>query len=1079
LVEFFIRRPIFATVCALLIVLAGAVTMPTIPISLYPQLAPPQVVVSCNYVGANSQDVESAVTIILEQAINGVEGMRYMSSASSNDGTSSITITFQTGYDLDIAAVDVQNRVATAQGRLPATVNNTGISITKANSNFVLAAGFISPDHSLSPAFISNYLDVYVADALKRVPGVGAVIIFGERKYAMRIWLDPAKLAARGLTPLDVNNALAEQNVEVPAGQLGVPPSDPHQAYQMAVRVVGRLTDPRQFENIILKSNAAGAPAGTVVTTAPANSSGIVLLKDVGRAELGAETYSTSLRYGDNTFSQSDAVGIGVQQLSNANALDVDKRCKAVFLELQKSFPPGLAGFIAVDTTTVVSDSIKEVEKTLAEAIVIVIIVIFLFLQDWRATLIPAITIPVSLIGTFAFIKLFGFSINSLTLFGITLATGLVVDDAIVVIENVQRHLEGMVIQGDEDCAHDPHKATIVAMAEVTSAVIATSLVLISVFVPVSFFPGTTGILYKQFSLTIAFSIAISAFNALTLSPALAALFLRPETRPTGLLGLLLNPIEALIQKVIAGYVIVVTWVVKWRYAFLVLFVAGLCATAYMYNHVPTAFVPVEDQGYFMILVQTPPGASLAYTTDFADQGTKIVQQDPDVYGTFSVMGFSLSGGSSPNSGLIFAPLKPVDDRTKKGPGHSAHDIVARVAPKLFGVPGGILFAVEPPAIQGIGSVGGFQFILQDGGRNTFGDIDRIAHTMVGAARDPSAGLVNLNTTFTANDPQLTVTIDRQKTEAMGVPMSQITAAMGTFMGSSYINDFNFNNRSYRVYVQADQQFRRNAADLREYYVRSNAGQMVPLDNLVALSESSGPQVINHYNLFRSAEIDGSPAEGLSSGQGLANMEKLFDKVKMPGMTFEWTGLALEERESQGKALLIFGLGLLVVYLTLSAQYESFFLPFIILLAVPMAVLGALSLVAARGISDDVYVQIGLVMLIGLSAKNSILIVEFAEQQIEHNKSIIVAAIVAAQLRLRPILMTSFAFILGVLPLYFATGAGALGRHSVGTAVVGGMLVSTILNLFFIPVLYVLLKTFLGLFKRKKPELPPCDEPAA
>ena len=1079
MVEFFIRRPIFATVCALLIVLAGAVTMPTIPISLYPQLAPPQVVVSCNYVGANSQDVESAVTIILEQAINGVEGMRYMSSASSNDGTSSITITFQTGYDLDIAAVDVQNRVATAQGRLPATVNNTGISITKANSNFVLAAGFISPDHSLSPAFISNYLDVYVADALKRVPGVGAVIIFGERKYAMRIWLDPAKLAARGLTPLDVNNALAEQNVEVPAGQLGVPPSDPHQAYQMAVRVVGRLTDPRQFENIILKSNAAGAPAGTVATTAPANSSGIVLLKDVGRAELGAETYSTSLRYGDNTFSQSDAVGIGVQQLSNANALDVDKRCKAVFLELQKSFPPGLAGFIAVDTTTVVSDSIKEVEKTLAEAIVIGIIVIFLFLQDWRATLIPAITIPVSLIGTFAFIKLFGFSINSLTLFGITLATGLVVDDAIVVIENVQRHLEGMVIQGDEDCAHDPHKATIVAMAEVTSAVIATSLVLISVFVPVSFFPGTTGILYKQFSLTIAFSIAISAFNALTLSPALAALFLRPETRPTGLLGLLLNPIEALIQKVIAGYVIVVTWVVKWRYAFLVLFVAGLCATAYMYNHVPTAFVPVEDQGYFMILVQTPPGASLAYTTDFADQGTKIVQQDPDVYGTFSVMGFSLSGGSSPNSGLIFAPLKPVDDRTKKGPGHSAHDIVARVAPKLFGVPGGILFAVEPPAIQGIGSVGGFQFILQDGGRNTFGDIDRIAHTMVGAARDPSAGLVNLNTTFTANDPQLTVTIDRQKTEAMGVPMSQITAAMGTFMGSSYINDFNFNNRSYRVYVQADQQFRRNAADLREYYVRSNAGQMVPLDNLVALSESSGPQVINHYNLFRSAEIDGSPAEGLSSGQGLANMEKLFDKVKMPGMTFEWTGLALEERESQGKALLIFGLGLLVVYLTLSAQYESFFLPFIILLAVPMAVLGALSLVAARGISDDVYVQIGLVMLIGLSAKNSILIVEFAEQQIEHNKSIIVAAIVAAQLRLRPILMTSFAFILGVLPLYFATGAGALGRHSVGTAVVGGMLVSTILNLFFIPVLYVLLKTFLGLFKRKKPELPPCDEPAA
>jgi HAE1 family hydrophobic/amphiphilic exporter-1 len=1079
LVEFFIRRPIFATVCALLIVLVGAVSMPSIPISLYPQLAPPQVVVSCNYIGANSQDVESAVTTILEQAINGVEGMRYMSSTSSNDGTSSITITFDTGYDLDIAAVDVQNRVATAQGRLPAAVNNTGISITKANSNFVLAAGFISPDHSLSPAFISNYLDVYVSDALKRVPGVGAVVIFGERKYAMRIWLDPNKLAARGLTPLDVTTALSEQNVEVPAGQLGIPPSDPHQQYQMAVRVVGRLSDPREFENIILKSNSATSAPSATSTAAPNAGSGIVLLKDVGRAELGAENYNTSLKFGDRDFSEGNAIGLGVQQLSNANALDVDRRCRAVLAELEKSYPPGMKGIVAVDTTTVVSDSIREVEKTLAEAIFIVIVVIFLFLQDWRATIIPAITIPVSLIGTFAFIKIFGFSINSLTLFGITLATGLVVDDAIVVIENVQRHLEGATVPGDKneiDCEHDPHKATSVAMAEVTSAVIATSLVLISVFVPVSFFPGTTGILYKQFSLTIAFSIAISAFNALTLSPALAAILLRPERRPTGLLGFFLNPIEAAIKKVIAGYAIAVAWVVKWRLAFLVLFVAGLGATYYMYNHVPTAFVPVEDQGYFLILVQTPPGASLSYTTDFADRGAAIVQQDKDVFGTFSVMGFSLAGGSSPNSGLIFAPLNPVDDRTKLGKGHSAHDIVARIAPKLFGVPGGILYAVEPPAIQGIGTVGGFQFILQDGGRNTFNDIDRIAHTMVGAARSPSSGLVNLNTTFTANDPQLTVTIDRQKAEAMGVPLSQITAAMATYMGSSYVNDFNFNNRSYRVYVQADEQFRRTSGNLQQYYVRSNAGQMVPVDNLVAISETSGPQVINHYNLFRSAEIDGSPAEGLSSGQGLENMQKLFDKFKMPGMTYSWTGLALEETESAGKAVIIFGLGLLVVYLTLSAQYESFALPFIILLAVPMAVLGALSLVAARGIDDDVYVQIGLVMLIGLSAKNSILIVEFAEQQLEHGKSIIEAAIVAAELRLRPILMTSFAFILGVMPLYFATGAGALGRHSVGTAVVGGMLVSTVLNLFFIPVLYVLLKTLLGRFTRTKvvTGLPPC-----
>ncbi|MEO6982761.1 MAG: efflux RND transporter permease subunit [Edaphobacter sp.] len=1088
-VDFFIRRPIFATVCALLIILAGAVCIPTLPISLYPQLAPPQVVVTSNYIGANSQVVESAVTTILEQAINGVEGMRYISSTSSNDGTSSITVTFQTGYDLNIAAVDVQNRVASAQGRLPAAVNNTGISITKANSNFVLAAGFVSPDHSLSPTFISNYLDVYVKDALKRVPGVGDVIIFGERKYAMRIWLDPNRLAARGLTALDVTSALAEQNVEVAAGQLGQQPSDPKQNFQMAVRVAGRLSNPAEFEKIVIKNDP--------------KSGGIVLLGDVGRAQLGAENYSTQLK-----FSGGDAVGIGIQQLSNANALDVDRKCRAVLAELQKSFPPGMKGIIAVDTTTVVSESVREVVRTIGEAVIIVIIVIFLFLQDWRATIIPAVTIPVSLIGTFAFIKLFGFSINSLTLFGITLATGLVVDDAIVVIENVQRHLSGHatapsssseleeqdpyapdLIESSKSAGRemevttsDPHKATSIAMAEVTSAVIATSLVLISVFVPVSFFPGTTGILYKQFSLTIAFSIAISAFNALTLSPALAAILLRTEQKHTGIMALLLNPIERFIQWMIRVYARAVTFVVRIRYAMLLLFFAALAATVFIYNHVPTAFIPQEDQSYFLIIIQTPPGASLSYTSEFADRAASLVRKNDGVFGTFSVMGFSLAGGSSPNSGLIFAPLKPIDERSKMGPHYTAKAIVADIGPKLFGVPGGIAFAAEPPAISGIGTVGGFQFMLLDAGRNTFNDIDRVAHTIVAQARSGHE-LTGLNTTFTSNDPQILVTINREKAKAMGVPFNQITAAMGTFMGSSYVNDFNFNNRSYRVYVQADTQFRQATEDLRQYYVRSNSGQMIPLDNLATITETSGPQVINHYNLFRSAEIDGSPAPGLSSGQGLEAMQRVFEKNKMQGMTFAWTGLALEEVESAGKAIIIFGLGLLVVYLTLSAQYESFALPFIILLAVPMAVLGALALVALRGLNDDVYVQIGLVMLIGLSAKNSILIVEFAEQLLAQGKTIIEAAIEAAELRLRPILMTSIAFILGVLPLYFATGAGAYGRHSVGTAIVGGMALSTLLNLFFIPVLYVILKTALARFSRKpqsasSAELPP-PQPAS
>ena len=1094
-VDFFIRRPIFATVCALLIVLAGAVCIPTLPISLYPQLAPPQVVVTSNYIGANSKDVESAVTTILETSINGVEGMRYMSSTSSNDGTSAITITFNTGYDLNIAAVDVQNRVASAQGRLPAVVNNTGVTITKANPNFVLAVGFISPDKSLSQAFISNYIDVYIKDALKRVPGVGDVIIFGERKYAMRLWLDPSRLAARGLTALDVTNALAEQNVEVAAGQLGQQPSDSKQAFQMAVRAVGRLTDPKQFDNIVIKNNASTS----------GSTNGIVLIKDVGRSEIGAESYTTDLKFQGTGFPGGEAIGVGIEQLSNANALDVDKKCRAVLAELEKSYPPGLRGVIAVDTTLVISESVDEVVRTIGQAIIIVIIVIFLFLQDWRATIIPAVTIPVSLIGTFAFIKIFGFSINSLTLFGITLATGLVVDDAIVVIENVQRHLSGNAVipprseltepdpyapdvldhktagtrRGMETVSSDAHEATSIAMAEVTSAVIATSLVLISVFVPVSFFPGTTGILYKQFSLTIAFSIAISAFNALTLSPALAAILLRAESKKTGIMGFLLNPIERLIQWVIRVYARLVTFVVRIRYVMLLIFFGGLAATAFMYVHVPTAFIPQEDQSYFLIIVQTPPGASLSYTSDFADKVSALVRKNDGVFGTFSVMGFSLSGGSSPNSGLIFAPLKPINERTKMGEQYTAKAIVLDVGPKLFGVPGGIAFAAEPPAVAGIGTVGGFQFILQDSGRNTFGDIDRIAHTLVGAGRAPGSGLTGMNTTFTSNDPQLLVTIDREKAKAIGVPFGQITAALNTFMGSSYVNDFDFNNRSYRVYVQADAPFRRNAQDLRQYYVRSDSGQMVPLDNLASISETSGPQVINHYNLFRSAEIDGSPAPGLSSGQGLDAMVRLFNKTKMPGMSYSWTGLALEEVESAGKAIIIFGLGLLVVYLTLSAQYESFALPFIILLAVPMAILGALSLVSLRGLVDDVYVQIGLVMLIGLSAKNSILIVEFAEQLLEQGRSITDAAIEAAELRLRPILMTSIAFILGVGPLYFATGAGAYGRHSVGTAIVGGMVLSTVLNLFFIPVLYVILKSILVRFSsgHKAPAAKPGSSP--
>ncbi len=1030
-VDFFIRRPIFATVCALLIILAGAIVIPTLPISLYPQLAPPQVTVTASYVGANARVVEAAVTIPLEQAINGVEGMSYITSSSGNDGTSQITVTFQTGYDLNIAAVDVQNRVATAQGLLPAEVTTSGISITKANSNFVFAAGFYSDHGQYSNQFISNYVDVFVSDALKRVSGVGNVQIFGERKYAMRLWLDPQKMAARSLTATDVVSALQQQNVEIPAGALGAPPMDKNQQYQISVNVIGRLTTPQQFDNIVLKNTP----------------NGLVLLKDIGHAELGAENYSTDLKY--NGY---PAVGVGIQQLSNANALTVDKEAKAELAQLAKQFPPGLKYAIAFDTTTVVSDSIREVLQTLLEAIVIVIVVIFFFLQDWRATIIPAVTIPVSLVGTFAFIKIFGFSINSLTLFGITLATGLVVDDAIVVIENVQRHIS----EGETDL----HKATSDAMGEVTGAVIATSLVLVAVFVPVSFFPGTTGILYRQFALTIAFSIAISAFNALTLSPALSAILLRREQHHGGLLGLVDRGIKGMNK----GYARSVHGVIRIRYLMLLLFAAGLAATVFMYQHVPTAFVPQEDQGYIILQVQAPPGASLAYTANLADQAQVILSKQSEVEGSFAVTGFSFSGSAS-NYGLIFASLTPFSKR--KGSQHSAAALVNRLRTQLFRVQGGFVIPFEPPAIQGLGSFGGFQFELQDTGHNTLQDLARVANQIVGASRGDRE-LTGLYTPFTANDPLVQVVIDRQKAQTLNVPISQISDALQVYMGSSYVNNFNFNNRSYRVYVQAEQAFRRNAGDLQSYYVRSGNGVMIPLANLVTLTNTSAPQVISHYDLFRSAEIDGSSAPGVSSGQGLKAMETLSTKHMMQGMQYSWTGLALEELESGGKAPLIFGLGVIVVYLTLAALYESWVLPLIILLSVPMAVLGALTAVSLRGLADDVYCQIGLVMLIGLAAKNAILIVEFAEQLRKQGRSIFDAAMEASELRLRPILMTSFAFILGVVPLAVATGAGQLGRHSIGTTIIGGMLLSTVLNLFFIPVLYAITVTITSRFTRHK-----------
>jgi len=1021
MVDFFIGRPVFATVCALLIVLGGLAVIPTLPIAQFPNLAPPEVSVSSAYIGASSQTVESAVTIPLEQQINGAEGMKYMTSTSGNDGSSSISVTFDQNRDPDLAVVDVQNRVNTALGRLPASVKTVGITTQKSSLNFVFGAAVYADNNRYTPLYMSNYIAVYVRDALKRIPGVADVLIFGERTYSMRLWLDPVRMAGRGLAAGDVVNALGEQNVEVAAGQVGQQPAPPGQMYQVSVRAVGRLSEAEQFDNIIVKTNADGT---------------LVRLKDIGRAELGAEDYGSDLK-----FNGQDAVGIGVTQLSNANALAVNRLAQAELRQLAQHFPPGMHYNVAFNTTDAVGESIRDVTFTVGSAIALVILVIFVFLGDWRTTMIHFIATPVSLIGTFIFVKLLGFSINTLTLFGITLATGLVVDDAIVVIENIERH----ITEGEKDS----RKAAAAATGEITSAVIATSLVLVAVFVPVAFFPGTTGILFRQFALTIAFSISISAFNALTLAPVLASILLRGGHREK---WWWLQKFDDGVNAVTRGYRALLHLALEWKWVMVGLFIAGLAGSYLMLRAVPTGFVPDEDQGYFMVLVQAPAGASLEYTKHIGEQISDVMKDVSEASGTFSVTGFSFTGTAS-NKAIVFVTLRPY--RERKGEQHTANAILNRIRPRLFGIPGALVFPILPPTVQ-IGAFGGFQFVVQDQAAHTLDELAGATQGLIGASRERK-DLAGLFTAYTANDPQYLITIDREKAKNLHVPLSQVTDGLGIFMGSAYVNDFDFNNRSYRVYVQADKQFRATAQDMKQFYVRSDGGAMVPLENLMTISQTTTPQVISHYNLFRSAEIDGAPAPGYSSGQGIAAMEDLAKKLPQ-GFTYTWTGLSLEELQAGGTSLILFGLGTLVVYLTLSAQYESFVLPFIVLLAVPMALLGALGAQWIRGFQNDVYCQIGLVMLVGLSSKNAILIVEFSEQLRRRGLPLMEAAMQAATIRLRPILMTSLAFILGVVPLVLATGAGENGRHSVGTTVFGGMIMSTFLNLFFIPVLYLIIE---------------------
>ncbi len=1026
MVNFFISRPIFASAIAIIMVLAGAICYVLLPVAQFPEIAPPQVVVSAHYPGASAQVVADTVTTPLEQQINGVEGMTYMSSSSSNDGSSTITVTFNVGYNINTAAVDVQNRVSQASSSLPAIVNQTGVSVKKQNPNFVLIVNLTSPDGSVDPVALSNYAALQIVDPIKRLPGVGDVQVFGERRYSMRIWLDPDKLANLGLTAVDVQTAVSEQNVQVAAGKIGQAPAPSGTAFEMQVNAVGRLSDPAEFGEIVLRADGA--------------SGAVVRLKDVARVELGALQYSSSAFFGKDP-----TVVLGVFQMPGSNALDLQAGVKAKMEELSKRFPAGISYAMHYDTTRFVQAAMDDVLKTLGEALVLVIAVVFIFLQSWRTTVIPAIAIPVSLVGTLVVMELMGFSLNMLSLLGMVLAIGLVVDDAIVVVENVERQIEAGL---------KPLAATRKAMGEVTGPIIATTAVLMAVFIPVAFIPGVTGQLYNQFALTVAISVGISAFNSLTLSPALSAAFLRHR-------GEVRFPpfrwFNAAFDGMSHAYASSVGLLVKLRYVVLALFVVALGATYWLWNRIPSTFLPVEDQGYFFVVVQLPDGASLERTNRVAEQVRDILEETEgiDIVGAISGLNFLTSAAQS-NSAVEFAILKPWEER---GPEQSASRIVEEVRPKLMAIPDAFALSFDPPSIPGLGATGGFEFQVKDLTGQGSQALNDATQALLGAARQqPELNPQQLFSSFGTSTPQFTYDLDRNKAKLLGLNLPDIFNTLQIYLGSLYVNDFNMFGRTFRVTLQADEAARSTPTDLTRLYVRNASGGMVPLSTLGELKPTVGPETVPHYNSNASALINGGPAPGFSSGQAIAAMERVAGQVLPRDFGFEWTGITFQELKAGSAATMVFVLAIVFVFLILAAQYESWTMPFVVLLTVPLALFGALGAIQWRGMQIDVYSQIGFVMLIGLAAKNAILIVEFARRRREDGLGIVEAATEAARLRLRPILMTALAFILGAVPLMLATGAGAASRQSLGTTVVGGMLAATVLTMIFTPVFYVVIE---------------------
>jgi hydrophobe/amphiphile efflux-1 (HAE1) family protein len=1026
MIGFFITRPIFASTIAVIMVLAGSIAYFLLPVSQFPDITPPQVVVSAVYPGASAQVVADTVTTPLEQQINGVQGMTYMSSSSSNDGSANITVTFEVGYPLSIAAVDVQNRVSQAASSLPAIVNQGGVTIKKQNPNFVLIVNLTSPDGSVDPVALSNYAYLQVVDPLKRLEGVGDVQIFGERRYSMRIWLDPDKLANLGITAVDVQHAVEEQNVQVAAGKIGQSPAPTGTPFEMQVNAVGRLSDPEQFKDIVVRADPA---AGSVVR-----------LRDVARIELGALQYASTAFFGKDP-----TVVLAVFQMPGSNALQLQERVKGKMDELQKRFPKGIDYAMHYDTTRFVSAAMHDVVVTLGEALILVVLVVFIFLQSWRTTIIPTIAIPVSLIATLAVMQALGFSLNMLSLLGMVLAIGLVVDDAIVVVENVERQLEKGL---------PPLEATRVAMKEVTGPIIATTAVLMAVFIPVAFIPGVSGRMYNQFALTVAISVGISAFNSLTLSPALSAAFLRHRGETTFAPFRMFNNGFVWLSN---AYERSVRRLVAWRWAVLAVFAVTIGATALISTRVPSTFLPVEDQGYFFVVIQLPDGASLERTDAVAKNVRDILQATPgvDIVGSISGLNF-LTNAAQSNSAVEFAILKPWGERP---PEQGASALVSQVRMKLLGIPEAFVLSFDPPSIPGLGATGGFEFQLQDlAGRGSIALNDAAQALIAEARKQPEINPQQLFTSFSTSTPQFNYDLDRNKAKLLGLSLPDVFKTLQIYLGSLYVNDFNLYGRTFRVTMQADEKARASAGDLSKLYVRNAAGGMVPLSTLGSLKPIVGPETVPHYNNYPSALINGGAAPGFSSGQAVAAMERAAAAALPRDFGFEWTGITYQELKAGSIATIVFGLAIVFVFLILAAQYESWSMPFMVLLAVPTALFGALLALWVRGLQIDVYSQIGFVMLIGLAAKNAILIVEFAKRRRAEGLDIVDAAMEAARLRLRPILMTAFAFILGVVPLMVATGAGAASRQSIGTTVFGGMLAATLLTLVFVPVFYVVIE---------------------